>query len=384
MRGNHNSKLLSSHALETTHCGMEAQRKRDTPSPDSCSCRLGHICGSGDVDSDSYIVNARVPSIPFFYHHSVIKNMSTFTSRSASQEIPRQFYSSLKKHIFDRLRELSKDADWSAVPNAVANWSTDDKQEELNLYLDKNPTARNNYRFTILRAVKTLQQSEGNMSMCMRAQDLDRINLAEFFFTMFRDLVSSPDVSDLSSFKSLRPSDRELLTEEIYRTNLYQVVYDMRARLVGGKSRTSRKAPSVKSRRTAASRITTVSNRPSPIPEAEVPTVRADDSASCAPSEVVSRVGGGLDAQILSLHQKKVEEKKEPLPQEPVRVEATPIIVEQKPPTEKPETVLDLHVPSHSTRRSKFSREPSRKKKPLSFFDTEVSRRTVLSRSEVE
>jgi len=314
--------------------------------------------------------------------------MSTFTSRSASQEIPRQFYSSLKKHIFDRLRELSQDADWSAVPEAVANWSTDTKQEELKLYLDKNPTARNNYRFTILRAVKTLQQSEGNTSMRMRAQDLDRIDLEEFFFTMFRDLVSSPDVSDLSSFKSLRPSDRELLTEEIYRTNLYQVVYDMRARLVGGESRTSRKAPSVvKSRRTtAASRKTTVvSKRPAPIPEAEVPVVRADDSASCAPSEVVSRVGGGLDAQILSLHQKKVEEKNEPPPpREPVRVEATPVVVKQKPPSEKPATVLDLHVPSHSTRRSKFSREPSRKKKPLSFFDTEVSRRTVLSRSEVE
>lgn len=313
--------------------------------------------------------------------------MSTFTTRSASQEIPRQFYSSLKKHIFDRLRELSQDADWSAVPDAVANWGTDTKQEELNLYLGKNPTARNNYRFTILRAVKTLQQSEGNTSMRMRAQDLDRIDLEEFFFTMFRDLVSSPDVSDLTSFKSLRPSDRELLAEEIYRTNLYQVVYDMRARLVGGESRTSRrKAPSVKSRRTAASRKTTTSKRPPPIPEAEVPVVRADDSASCAPSEVVSRVGGGLDAQILSLHQKKVEENKEPpsTPQEPVLVQATPILVEQKPPTEKPATVLDLHVPSHSTRRSKFSREPSRKKKPLSFFDTEVSRRTVLSRSEVE
>ena len=321
--------------------------------------------------------------------------MSTFTSRSASQEIPRQFYSSLKKHIFDRLRELSQSAEWSAVPDAVKNWSSDTKQEEMKLYLDKNPTARNNYRFTVLRAVKTLQQSEGNTSMRMRAQDLDRIDLEDFFFTMFRDIVCSPDVSDLSAFKSLRPSDRELLTEEIYRTNLYQVVYDMRNRLVGGESRVSSRsklpprAPSVKSsRRSAASRRTIVSKRPAPIVEtppvaAPVPDIRADDSASCAPSEVVSRVGGGLDAQILSLHQKKLEENKEP-----VRVEATPIVVsitEDKTPTvKKPETVLDLDVPSRSTRRSKFTREPSRKKKPLSFFDTEVSRRTVLSRSEVE
>ena len=117
--------------------------------------------------------------------------MSTFTSRSASQEIPRQFYSSLKKHIFDRLRELSQTADWSALPEAVRNWSSDTKQEEMKLYLDKNPTARNNYRFTVLRAVKTLQQSEGNTSMRMKAQDLDRIDLEDFFFTMFRDIVCS-------------------------------------------------------------------------------------------------------------------------------------------------------------------------------------------------
>ena len=84
-----------------------------------------------------------------------------------------------------------------------------------------------------------------------------------------------PDVSDLSAFKSLRPSDRELLTEEIYRTNLYQVVYDMRNRLVGGESRVSSRSKlpprSVKSsRRSAASRRTTVSKRPAPITEAPV------------------------------------------------------------------------------------------------------------------
>ena len=176
--------------------------------------------------------------------------MSTFTSRSASQEIPRQFYSSLKKHIFDRLREISQNAEWSAVPDAVRDWSSDTKQEEMQMYLAKNPSARNNYRFTVLRAVKTLQQSEGNTSMRMRAQDLDRINLEDFFYTMFRDIVCSSDVSDLNSFKSLRPSDRELLAEEIYRTNLYQVVYDMRNRLVGG-SRVMRLPAAVEQQRLA-------------------------------------------------------------------------------------------------------------------------------------
>lgn len=314
--------------------------------------------------------------------------MSTFTSRSASQEIPRQFYSSLKKHIFDRLREISQNAEWSAVPDAVRDWSSDAKQEEMQMYLAKNPSSRNNYRFTVLRAVKTLQQSEGSTSMHMRAQDLDRINLEDFFYTMFRDIACSSDVRDLNSFRSLRPSDRELLAEEIYRTNLYQVVYDMRNRLVGGEqsrapSRRSRAAPRsvLRSSRRTTRHATTVPERPAPVPEV-APDIRAEDSASCAPSEVVSRVGGGLDAQILSLHQKKVDDEK----REPVRVEATPIVVSIPEDNEekKPETVLDLNVPSHSTRRSKFTREPSRKKKPLSFFDTEVSRRTVLSRSEVE
>ena len=324
--------------------------------------------------------------------------MSTFTSRSASQEIPRQFFSSLKTHVFARLRELSGSADWNELPNAVNGWDDSAKMDELNMFLGKNPSAHNQFRYTVLRTVKTLQQSENKTSLRMRAQDLDRIDLSDFYASFFRDMVENADVRDLESFRRLTPSDREIVAEDVYRTNLYRVVHIVSDNLVGGgsvaASRRSVKKGSSISRRSAASRPTVTSRVTASVkPPATVPEIRPDDSVSCAPSEVVSQIGEGLNAQILSLHEEKNNQQ-----QQQQQQEAPPQVVEKEsspPEEEKPGTVLDLQVPSRSTRRSKFSRSPtkskrppassavSRKKKPLAFFDTEVSRRTVLSRSDI-
>ena len=58
--------------------------------------------------------------------------MSTFTSRSAMHEIPRQFFSALKSHAFNRLRYLANtEHEWSTITQAIQDWDQSARVAEV-------------------------------------------------------------------------------------------------------------------------------------------------------------------------------------------------------------------------------------------------------------
>ena len=340
--------------------------------------------------------------------------MSTFTAKSSRQEIPRQFFSTLKSHVFGRLREISTQdgVDWSGIADAIV--SPDAAEEEFNAFVENNPSAGSQFQYTVLRAVKTmhhtnslLQNESRSDTFRLRPDDLKLIDIQSFFVSFFADVARSPDIGESAeAFRKLRPSDRELIAEDIYRKHLYRTAEIIQQRMVIAsaepvsktvKSSRSRKSASVvpppssrASRRPPLGGGSKRSVRP-PLPSKSVvarPVIRANDSVSCAPSEIISEKPGDgeLNKEILSLHVQQQEAAA-------AEAAAVPTVASKK----SPPTEIGFEIPSNSThRRTKFSRSPSRRRgtqlsarskkeeERSCFFDTEVSHRTVLSRSEVQ
>ena len=315
------------------------------------------------------------------------KNMSTFTSRSATHEIPRQFFSALKSHTFERLREFSAEcaADWSSIMKAITEWDQRARDAEVALFKQTTPNADNLYQYSVLRTVKTLQHAEGGDNVKMRAKDLELIDLNSFFATFMSNIAQCPDVcSSKERFLKLSPTDRNLVSEDAFRSVLYAVARHIKSRLITNAAET----------RVPTGPVATSTDNEE--------LIRADDSVSVAPSEAISeapRSTSKLNAQILSLHNaasvapksrqasrqgsrqvSRLPSQRPRTTQKAIRVPAqfvTPV-----------EDVASIHidVPSSTTSRkkSKFSRSPppTNDDNAPKFFDTEVSRgvRSVSTR----
>lgn len=328
-----------------------------------------------------------------------ITNMSTFTSRSATHEIPRQFFSALKSHAFDRLRDLANtEHEWSTITQAIQDWDQTAREAEVSEFKKNAPNAESHYRYSVLRTVKTMQHADGYNSLKMRAEDLDLIDLTSFFSAFMGKIAACPDVNaDKSSFFKLSPTDRNLVAEDAFRSVLYAVANNIKSRLVSDASASHRS-----SRRTARSSIhsnrterVVAQSSPEEIVRAEEivrveEIVRADDSVSVAPSEAISESPHQhtkLNAQILSLHNASVTQRDAAsnIPEQFVQPSAVPIVEVPVPKTQEEEeaaATIHLDVPSVTSSRrkpkSKFSRSPPPAKKQHRtevprFFDTEVS-----------
>ena len=346
--------------------------------------------------------------------------MSTFTARSTTHEIPRQFFSTLKTHAFGRLRELanSSDAAWKDVTHAISEWNQPARDEEVNMFRNKNPDADSHYRYSVLRTVKTLQHSEGNTNLRMRAQDLDLIDMVSFFAAFMGKLATCPDVIDNKErFLKLTPTDRNLIAEDVFRSVIYGVAHDIKSRLVGEeshRSRHSRAAPSQQAHTTSEEELqaphaiaaqvevrataaqTAQAAQAAQAVQAAIQQVRADDSISVAPSEAVSEVNSRatqLNAQILSLHNASHNSKKSQTSHRASQRASHRTSKKGRVPSEFIAPVsINLDVPSTTTSKkhrpkSKFSRSPPPKKSPSKtekprFFESEVSRgiRSVSTR----
>lgn len=313
--------------------------------------------------------------------------MSTFTSRSATHEIPRQFFSALKSHAFGRLRELANtEHEWSTITQAIQDWDQTAREAEVSEFKKNAPNAESHYRYSVLRTVKTMQHADGYNSLKMRAEDLDLIDLTSFFSAFMGKIAACPDVNaDKSSFFKLSPTDRNLVAEDAFRSVLYAVANNIKSRLVSDASASHRS-----SRRTARSSIRSKRTERAVAQTSREEIVRADDSVSVAPSEAISESPHQhtkLNAQILSLHNASVTQREAAsnIPEQFVQPSAVPIVEVPVPKTQEEEeaaATIHLDVPSVTSSRrkpkSKFSRSPPPAKKQHRtevprFFDTEVS-----------
>lgn len=330
--------------------------------------------------------------------------MSTFTHRTSSNEIARNLFSGLKSHAFRRLRDFaSLDKDWTVILNAVANWNEQALADELHKFTTKYQGVQSDFRFTVLRTVKTLQLSSGASSnMRLKPRDLERIDLKTFFATFMKQLAECPDIcGSKERFLKLSPTDRNVIAEDIFRPLVYGAARNIQACLIESESQ----PPSRQSRQSRVSAVT--------VQEEELlhADVRADDSVSVAPSEAISEqqeTSDALNAQLLSLHNRSLKSSKHSkrsrrasspskLPQQFVHVAQPdkPFVHIAQPgdhagsktpnnAAAAADTVeeIELDVPSSkvSNRKSKFSRAPPPSKKPAReedkpyFFHSETTR----------
>ena len=325
--------------------------------------------------------------------------MSTFTNRTTGNEIARNFFSGLKSYAFQRLRDFaSTDKDWNALLSAISTWDEATVENEIKQFTAKYKSAATDFRFTVLRTVKTLQVSEGSKSnMRLRPQDLDRIDLKQFFGSFMRSLTQCHDVSESkSTFKRLSPSDRNVIAEDIFRSLIYGVAHDIKDCLITTEA-------SEKSRRSRRSHVTTTATSEEEIisdeEEEEEQVLRADDSVSVAPSEAISEMPGktsnALSAQLLSLHNKSMKSKKSSmsrrtkspskLPKQFVQIDSSPHNNDGGMPVAAPPEEIEVMVPSSrgasrkTSNRSKFSRSPRRSTQKR---DTDASEKPYFFQSE--
>jgi len=344
--------------------------------------------------------------------------MSTFTSRSATHEIPRQFFSALKSHAFNRLRELANtEHEWSTITQAIQDWNQTARESEVSEFKKNTPSAESHYRYSVLRTVKTMQHADGHNSVKMRAEDLDLIDLTSFFATFMGKIATCPDVNaNKTSFLKLSPTDRNLVAEDAFRSVLYAVANNIKSRLVSDDAtapsqRSSHRTARGNTRHKRTERVRGGGVR-SVVPQtSNEEIVRADDSVSIAPSEAISEPAQQdtkLNAQILSLHnasttqrdavpeefeqyaQSRTTTKRKGQPNAGVVqvVQAAKALNEApnefKPQGQEAAATIHLDVPSVASSRrkpkSKFSRSPPPAKnrhgvpsESPRFFETEVS-----------
>jgi len=298
-------------------------------------------------------------------------------------EIPRQFFSALKSHAFNRLRYLATtEHEWSTITQAIQDWDQSARVAEVSEFKKNTPNAESHYRYTVLRTVKTMQHTDGYNSVKMRAEDLNLIDLTSFFSTFMGRIATCPDVNvNKTSFLKLSPTDRNLVAEDAFRSVLYAVANDIKSRLVSGAAASHRS-----SNRTARSNIHSKRIERAPQTSNEE-IVRADDSVSVAPSEAISEPAQQdtkLNAQILSLHNASTTQRDAAsnIPEQFWQQNAGVVHVEDRQEEMEAAATIHLDVPSGmSSRRkpkSKFSKSPPpTKKEHLSevprFFNTEVS-----------
>ena len=219
--------------------------------------------------------------------------MSSFTNATASSgilrsEIPQQCFNEMKSSIFDMLNTFAKSAaDWEVLIQRILNWSSDETTDEVNSMVKQFPQCEHNFRYTVLKTIKTLNARNGNMDTRIKMSSLSKISLQQFYKDFTQRLVGAPELSSQSVYLSLRPSDKEIIARDAFRHTLYAHSHDLFDQLV------------------QTNTVSEVSYKHSNSRSIVKSTIEPTDSVSQAPSEVVSirpSKDSRLSESILKLH----------------------------------------------------------------------------------
>lgn len=224
--------------------------------------------------------------------------MSSFTNATASSgilrsEIPQQCFNEMKTGVYDMLNSFAKSgADWPAVIQRILDWSETEVTDEIASLGKQFPQCENNFRYTVLKTIKTLNARNGNVDTRIKMSSLSQISLPQFYKHFTQRVVGAPELSSQSTFLSLKPSDKEIIARDAFRHTLYAHSHDLFDQLV------QTNAVSQVSYKNLATKISMGNSTVRTIIE---PT----DSVSQAPSEVVSirpSKDSRLSESILKLH----------------------------------------------------------------------------------
>ena len=236
----------------------------------------------------------------YFNSHKKNFTMSSFTNATASSgilrsEIPQQCFNEMKTGVYDMLNSFAEsEADWSAVIQRILQWSDTEVTDEIASLGKQFPQCEHNFRYTVLKTIKTLNARNGNVDTRIKMSSLAQISLPQFYKDFTQRVVGATELSSQSTFLSLRPSDKEIIARDAFRHTLYAHSHDLFNELV----QTNIASEVSYNKSTKISRRSKVNSTVQPIIE---PT----DSVSQAPSEVVSirpSKDSRLSESILKLH----------------------------------------------------------------------------------
>ena len=173
----------------------------------------------------------------------------------------------------------------------MQNWSDQEVDEEVTALVDKFPDVEANFRYTVLRALKTAHQRNhgAKAPIRIRPENVGNISLAAFYKSFAQRLSRSPCFQTEKRFNGLSPSDTDIVCKDAFRHGLSAYVRKVAPLLVVSEGAETMAAAQKNS--TVAS--TTES------------AITPQDSVSQAPSEVISirpTRDDRLTASILRLH----------------------------------------------------------------------------------
>ena len=215
--------------------------------------------------------------------------MSSFTSASTSggifrSEVPQQCFNEVKTGAHEMFQAFVGKKKWSALNQRVQNWSDQEVTEEVTALVDKFPDVEANFRYTVLRALKTAHQRNhgAKTSIRIRPENVKNISLATFYKAFAQRLSRSPYFQTEKRFNSLSPSDTDIVCKDAFRHGLSAYVRTVAPLLVVDEAST-------------ATRVSATTET----------AITPHDSVSQAPSEIISirpTRDDRLSASILRLH----------------------------------------------------------------------------------
>ena len=223
--------------------------------------------------------------------------MSSFTTASSTggifrSEVPQQCFNEVKTGAHEMFQAFVGKKKWSALNQRVQNWSDQEVDEEVTALVDKFPDVEANFRYTVLRALKTAHQRNhgAKAPIRIRPENVENISLAAFYKSFAQRLSRSPYFQTEKRFNGLSPSDTDIVCKDAFRHGLSAYVRKVAPLLVVSEG-VETMAAAQKQNSTVAS--TTES------------AITPQDSVSQAPSEVISirpTRDDRLTASILRLH----------------------------------------------------------------------------------
>jgi hypothetical protein len=181
---------------------------------------------------------------------------------------------------------------WSALNQRVQNWSDREVDEEVTALVDKFPDVEANFRYTVLRALKTAyQRSHGaKATIRIRPENMNKISLAAFYKAFAQRLSRSPYFQSEKRFNGLSPSDANIVCKDAFRHGLSTYVRTVAPLLVVADETVVKSVVNVE---------------PSNASATDTDTIAPYDSVSQAPSEIISirpTMDDRLSASISRLH----------------------------------------------------------------------------------
>lgn len=196
--------------------------------------------------------------------------MSAFTNATSSSgilrsEIPQQCLTEIKTGVMDMLDSFcEKKVSWTKMIECIKNWTAEDINDEVQALLQIFPDAKQNFQYTILKAIKNISVRNGSSNTKVKLSKLQEISFEKFYRDFAQTIVNMPDLKSKNKYTSLRPSDKEIIARDSFRRVLYSHSRDLFTHLI---------------------------DEPKAIVEPIVETnndIGFDDSVSQAPSEIIS------------------------------------------------------------------------------------------------